>query len=231
MKPKNLFLMVFILFLMPACKSPEGNIYKIDPRTFVENKITLDDLADDIIYIPLDNRYPIGQIYSSYKILKNSIYIAAQNIGIITFNRDGKMARKIGGFGRGPGEYLYCMSFAVDENTEAVYVMDRNNTIKVFSKNGNFLKSILLPKSEDGFNFSEIDFYYSNLFVSQYINMGHAEYNWIIIDTLGKLIKQKKNSIPAFPSRGGNSGGICKFKNKIYYWNQYNVPFSQFHLI
>ena len=33
---------------------------KLIPRTFVENKITLADIADDIKYIPLDDSIPLA---------------------------------------------------------------------------------------------------------------------------------------------------------------------------
>jgi len=219
MKPKYLH---YLLFLTISCNSPQRNLLEIDPRTFTDNKITLADIADDIAYIALDNSYPIGMTYPSYKILKNSIYISAKDLGVIRFDRQGKFPKTIGSIGRGPGEYIYCMSFSVDETSETVYVIDRDETIKVYSKGGKFLKSIPLPKCNDGFPFSEVEIYNSNLFVSQYINMGHAEYNWIIIDTLGNLLKQKKNSIPTFPSRVGSIGGTFKFNYRISYWNQYN---------
>lgn len=211
-----------LLLLTISCISPKSNLLEIDPRSFTDNNITLADIADEITYIPLDNSFPIGMTYSTYKILRNSIYISAKDIGVIRFDRNGKFPSIIGNIGRGPGEYIYCMSFAVGETSETVYVKDRDETIKVYSKEGIFLKSIPLPKCNDGSKFSEVEIFYSYLFVSQYINMGHGEYNWIIMDTLGNLISQKKNSIPTFPSRGGSSGGTYKFKDKISYWNQYN---------
>ena len=208
---------------MLSCQSQNNNndVIRIDPLNFKENGISLSELAQDIIYIRIDNHYPIGLIYA-VKIIKKSIYLSTQNTGILVFNRNGRFIRKIGSKGRGPGEYIYCMSFAVDENSETVYVRDKDQTIKVYSKGGKFLKNIPLPKCNDGSHFEEVEIFNSYLFVSQYINMGHAEYSWIIMDTLGNLIKQKKNSIPTFPSRIGSIGGTFKFKDKISYWNLYN---------
>jgi hypothetical protein len=52
--------------------------------------------------------------------------------------------------------------------------------------------------------------------------MGSAKYNWIVTDTLGNLISQKKNSIPSFKNILGPDGGTYKFKDRIFYFNSYN---------
>lgn len=51
--------------------------------------------------------------------------------------------------------------------------------------------------------------------------MGHAEYCWDILDTLGNVIQEKKNPIQTFYSNWGGSGGIYKFNNQIGYWDTY----------
>jgi hypothetical protein len=217
------FLIVNSSILVSSCTSSESSPYQIDPRTFVENELSLSEMADDISYIALDNSFPIPPInYTSINILKNSIYLSVRDIGIIRFNRDGSMPKVIGKRGRGPGEWYYCMSVAVDERTESIYVMDNNNEIKVYYKSGDFRGTIKLPKSEDGFDFFGIAFFNSKLFASQYINMGHAKFNWIILDTLGNIIKEKLNPIPTFKCNIGVGGGTFKFEDKISYWNHYN---------
>lgn len=214
---------VLILFISFSFNAHQSIFGQINPRKFVDNKIQLSDIADNITYIPLDNSFPISIIYStSFNILQNAIYLSARDIGIIRFYRDGSMPKVIGKKGRGPGEWQYCMSIAVDDRTETVYVMDSNNEIKIYNKNGIYLRSIKIPKSEDGYDFSGITFYNSRLFASQYISMGHAKYNWIILDTLGNIIKQKLNPIPTFTSNMGGGGGIFKFEDKLSYWNWYN---------
>lgn len=218
MKAKYLFL---LLPIMISCKSSKSSLYEFDSSTLVENKINLADIADDITYIPIDSCFPIGPIYT-FKFTDNSIYLSTREEGIIVLNRDGKIEREIGKKGRGPGEYFLHSRFTVDDRTETVYVMDIDNKVKVYSKKGNFIRSFSLPECEDGFRFSKIDFYKSNLFVSQFFNMGHAEYNWIIIDTLGNVIKYKKNSVPTFPGDCGARGGTYFCENNIYYWDYYN---------
>ncbi len=193
----------------------------IDPPSFVGNEFKLSEISDAINYIPLDNKFPIGIIYS-VKFTGNSVFLSAKDLGVIRFNREGKEPQIYGAVGRGPEEYVYCMSYAVNNKTDAVYVMDRNNVIKVFANNGRYLKNINLPKSKSGFCFDNIEWFNSYLFVSQNISMCHAEYNWIILDTLGTIINRKRNSIPEFQGREGAGGGTYTFSNKIFYWNWYN---------
>jgi hypothetical protein len=200
--------------------SQDNKLFSFDPRVLSEKDIKLGDIADDIIYIPLDNKYPLG-VSPAFEITNNSIFINSKD-GLIALNRQGKTARKIGSVGRGPGEYLFGGFFAVDNKTETAYVKDQNFVIKVYSKNGNFIRSINLPKSEDGNDFWTVNIFHSKLFLPQYINMGRAKYNWIIIDTLGNVIREKKNSIPPFPCNFGAKGGTYKFKEEIFYFNFYN---------
>lgn len=214
---------VLIIFVTFSFDSHQLIFGQINPRKFVDNKIQLSDIADDITYIPLDNSIPISKPYStSINILKNYIYLSVRDIGIIRFNKDGSIPKVIGKNGRGPGEWQYSMSVAVDDRTGTIYVMDSNNEIKVYNKNGSYRRDLKLPESQDGFNFTGVTFYNSQLFASQFINMGHAKYNWIIIDTLGNIIKQKLNPIATFSSNMGGSGGTFKFEDKISYWNWYN---------
>ena len=89
-----------------SCSSIDNSLIEINPEKFTENKITLSDIADDIDYIPLDNSTAIGLIYS-YKMTNNSIYLSAKDIGILEFDREGKLVEKIGKPGRGPGILLF----------------------------------------------------------------------------------------------------------------------------
>ena len=215
--------LALLAILICSCNTSDSGLYQIDPSTFGDNAIKLTDIADDITYIPLDNSFPIAQIYpTSINILENTIYLSARDIGIIKLTRDGEMPKVIGRRGRGPGEWYYCMSIAVDPRSETVYVMDYNNEIKAYFKSGVFKGILKLPGNEDGFCFSQISIYNSNLFASQYTNMGHAKYNWIILDTLGNILSYKFNPIPTFASNMGGRGGTFKFGDKISYWDWYN---------
>jgi hypothetical protein len=215
---ERMCLIILLLIIFVPCKSQTIYFYEINPPTFIENKIVLSEIADDINYIPLDNSLPLGRILNIQKV-NDSFYASVQKIGLLAFNKDGKLARKIGDIGRGPGEYLVYLNFAIDRNTEAIYVMD-NNTIKTYSKGGNFIRNIPLEKY--GGYFRGIEFLNSKLLASEFIVIGKAKYNWIILDTLGNLLNEKLNFIPAFKTRMAGIGGTYNFNNKIGYWDLFN---------
>ena len=196
-------------------------IIQIDPRTFTGREFKLSDIADHINYIPLDNSIPIGPI-SSFIIRNNSIYLSIEDLHLIKFDIKGKNPQPVGRNGRGPGEYLYCTYYTVDNKTGNIYLRGKRESILVYSPNGVFIRELLLPHCDDGSLFHAMEFLDSSLFIAQYIDGGHAKYNWVIIDTLGNILSYKENYLPSFISHTGQSGGIYKFKDKISYWETYN---------
>lgn len=210
---------LLLFFLILSCKSNHNALYEFDPRTLKENKITLSEIADYITYIPLDNSNPFSLIYGPKYFINNTIYLSALNSGVIAFDRKGQYLRRIGSIGRGPGEYIYYYQFTVDDKSETVYVLD-SNIIKVYSKTGNFLRSISLK--EFGDMVVAVEFYNSRLFVTFALQSVDNKYDWIILDTLGNLVKKKERTIPPFKSNWPISGGIYKFNNGIYNWNTFN---------
>ncbi len=216
MKQAYLLLLCLIAY---SCSSTDSNLYEINPEEFTVNKITLSDIADDIKYIPLDNSTAIGLIYT-YKITESSIYLSVKDIGILEFDHEGKLLRKIGSHGRGPGEYYYYMHFDFDPNAKSVYVLE-NNIIKVYTGNGQFQRNITL-KEYGGRIFDDINFFNGKLLITENIYMGQAKYSWLILDTVGMLIKSKHNPIPIFNSNLPSAGGTYKFDGKIVCWELYN---------
>jgi hypothetical protein len=214
----NYIYLPLILFLTFSCNSSKNNLYEFNPRNLDENRITISQIAEDINYIPLDNSYKIRTV-SHVEITKNSIFLSS-NEGVLKFTHDGKMVRKIGSKGRGPDEYIHCANFTVDDINETVYIKDRGNIIKVFSKYGSYLRSI--PLQEIGSGIDVIEFYNSKLFVSYFLQFGDSQYNWIIIDTLGRIIKKKERTIPNFVSNWLEGSSTYKYESQLFYWNPYN---------
>jgi hypothetical protein len=203
--------------LVLSCDSQNVMHFEFNPKTLVENPITLSDIADEIIYIPLDNQYPITDVHNP-KITHNAIYLFTPN-GIIAFGRDGKTSGKIGSRGRGPDEYLSGFNFTIDPKSETIYVLNRDKQIKVFSRNGKYIRSISL---EDNVGSPDlIDLYDSNLFLSYFLQFDNAVYDWVILDTIGNIIKKKERSIPTFTSNFGTNSVTYIFDKGIHYWNPY----------
>lgn len=206
-------LLIFLIVLSVSAQ-------EIDPRKFIDNKITLSDIADDIKYIPLDDTFPIGSILS-HRILTNSIYICTKELGVIRFDKNGRNPIKIGRYERGPGEYATCWSFDVDEKSGTIYVLDWRKIV-VFSKKGEFLRSISLPECDEGNCFTRIEFFQNNIFLAEFITNGQAKYDWIIKDRNGNTINEKINLISPFQSRVSARGGTYEYNGSLGYWNYYN---------
>jgi hypothetical protein len=215
-------LLVSLAFLAISCKSPDHGLYEIDPRTFVENKITLADIADDISYIPLDDTIPIGITYS-IEIKAKNIYISMKDIGIVQYDRQGTFVRIIARKGRGPGEFQYGHDFAVDERTGNIFVVDHSYITKVYSNNGTFLREISLKNigGEIGWG-GDIAIFNSLLFYPNSLGTGNSKYAWVFLDTLGNLVASKKNSVPPFQTNAGRDAAIYKFGNRLFYYNFFN---------
>jgi hypothetical protein len=213
--------MLFSLCLIKfSCKQEQTSPYEIGPRIFVDNKITLSEIADEITYIPLDNIFPIGITYT-LRITRDHIYLSIKDVGIVQFDRYGNFVRKVGSRGSGPGEYRYGMEFAIDNLTDNLYVLDPG-IVKVYSSSGFFLRDIKTKAYSGGFGFRDIEIYNSLLFLSDNMPNGNSKYNWVFLDTLGKLIAKKDNSVPPFENNFEMNVGIYRFEDKIFYFNYYN---------
>jgi hypothetical protein len=204
---------------MVACRKSESGIYEFNPENIIGNKMDLSEIADDIFYVPLDNRYPISLIYKIF-FTKEAIYLNTRDVGILKFTLDGKLVTKIGSIGRGPSEYTNYLNFAVDVNKETVYVKDRHNRIQEYSGNGAFLKTLNI--NDYGGTIELISIFNSKLFVFNSLPYGNAKYNWIILDTLGSLIKTKVRPDPIFDGNYSGRSETYFASENLCYWNTYN---------
>jgi hypothetical protein len=220
---KKIFFLTLLTF---SCISHESSLYQIDPDKWVEKTFLLSNIADDIVYIPIDDSIPVNVLPPPrVQILNNSVFISvgigsvAEAAGIVKYNKSGRLISKIGVRGRGPGEYT-SWNFTVDYKTGIIYILDNDNKIKIYSENGNFIREIPLKKFGD--NFDKVDVYSSKLIVSSFLRYGESEYDWIVLDTLGNLITAKKNTVPPFKDNPGLSGTTYFYKNTLFYTNYYN---------
>jgi hypothetical protein len=212
---------LLLVFLLVSCKQHERSLYEFDPAKLSENEILLSVIADDIQYTPLENCFPLSNINSAYDpvIVKNAFFIYDDKIGILKFDRDGRFLQKIGSKGRGPGEYVYGNTFTVDERTGSIYVHDINNVVRIYDKSGNFRNSFSLEKYGGAIDILRI--FNSSLFVSYNLQFDDAKYEWIILDTLGNLIKLKERTMPIFESNYLMGGGTFIYDQSLNYWNQF----------
>lgn len=204
-----------------SCKSNDDGLFKFDPGGLKENNISLSFMADDISYIPLDNSIKVGPVHHNFKFTGDAMYFAVTSEGIIKFDRSGNFERKIGAIGRGPSEYNVYNDFSVDPGGSLIYVRNNSNgPVKVYSENGIFIKDIIIDESIGSIGITE--FYDSKLILFYEVLFNKLKYNWIVFDTLGKVIKKKELTIPEVNSGWSGSSGTYRFKNNLYYWDTYN---------
>ncbi len=215
----KIFGFLFMVFLITSCKSSDDEILQIDLDKSAGTEITLSAIADEISYIPLDNSYPMSIYFQRAEIIDDMIYLREKDNGMFVLDKSGKMVRKYGNRGRGPEEYILGNRFAIDREDRVLYLLDKKRILK-FSLDGPYLGDISLEKYPRGFN--EIRFRDSKLLLFEYIELGEAVYDWIVIDTVGNLIKEKFNYVPPFKTNSFYPGGVFEYGDMIYYWNSHN---------
>ena len=119
MKAKGL--LCFFLMTM-SCSSPDNDIIEVDFERISDNKITLSAIADDITYVALDNNYPMS-IFYWVEIFNDTIYVDEKDNGMFSLDMTGKMIRRYGSRGRGPGEYVYGLRFTIDRENRIIFLL------------------------------------------------------------------------------------------------------------
>jgi len=192
-----------------------------DPKT-----LKLSDIADEIRYIQIEKKYNIGYL-SGLRVYPEYIFLNAKDIGVVRYNREGRDGTLIGKIGRGPGEYPIVRSYTFNACRDEIYILSSGSEILVYKTDGKFDRSIPLKSFNNSFD--EIDMLGENILLSEYIIYGNAVYNWIILNTDGNILSQKKNPVPAFKNRAAINGGTCEYRNSILYWNIYNDTVYRIH--
>jgi len=157
----------------------------------------LSEIALDIEYIPLEftPECPL-KIGLEWDVEVSSSDIFVLSGKVYRFDRNGKYLNSIGSHGRGPGEYVLALGFAVDTVAGRIYLHSHERQIHVYDYSGKHIRSIRTNNSTV-FN----RFYFLNhtnelfcLGVEQYAL--HYPDNYVIksADTLGN-IRFAKNSL------------------------------------
>jgi hypothetical protein len=217
MYTKLLLFISFSVIYIFACTPADKTLFEFNLEKLKETEMTLLEIAEDISYIPLDNSIPVNNIPP--RMVDDAIYAWSTDIGILVFNIEGKYAGKIGSIGRGPGEYLRYGDVGVDGKSKRVYVLDGKGIIKAFSESGRFIRSF--PLDEYGDAIENIEFFNSVIFVKYCIQFDNADYEWIICDTLGNVIKKQNRHLPKFTANWGERCPIYKFEDRLSYYDPF----------
>ena len=215
---KHLYFSIVALILF-SCASVDRELYEFDPRKVRDKEVFLSDIAEDIKYIPLDDSIPIGRL-TEISIGNDDIILDEATTGLLRYDLRGNLLNRIGSKGRGPNEYLYSMFFTRDNETGYIYnFSDRNNTVKVFSKEGNMIRDFRLDVGEA--QIVRVVFFNSRLFIQTDMRYDVNDFEWIVCDTLGRVLKTQKRHLPKFSTNYSGTGLPNIFSDRITYYNDW----------
>jgi hypothetical protein len=179
---------IIIVFILPCIKHNfifAQQIIKVDIENAIgSNKhLKLSEIVDEIDYIPLETTRDnyIGYI-EKIKFVENLIFVQTFNpSSLYSFNYDGQFITKIGNQGKGPNEYNFLASFAINEKCQEVIIYGlQPSKILIYDYDG------ILKKELNGFDSKldhvfDIEFISQNSFVKMQSNsFGNTPFSYII---------------------------------------------------
>jgi len=182
-----------------------------------ESELSISQIADDIVYIPLDNYIPLAYIMKV--VYRDGDYFVKDNKStFLRFNQNGEQINSIGKRGRGPGEYMYIVDFVVHPETGNIFIIsDKEGKMLVYSAKGKFVKAIELTKRHA----KSIGISADNLFLFYLDGREHNEENMELLDVNGNLIKSYTNNYKFERGKGilGLSGEclMYSFEDKLHF--------------
>jgi len=171
----------------------------------------MSDVIDSLEYIKLEynSKFPIGFIsdYERPHITNDYIFIAcSHSAGLLQYKRSGEFVRKIGSYGRGPGEYLQLKGFVIDEKMGIIYTIPnwKKSIGKYDYHSGKFLSEIPIldldgqPVSENNiFNLSLLcdNYGFANLYGGNRTKMEECDIFYTIDMTNGRIVHRERSKI------------------------------------
>jgi hypothetical protein len=189
---KSLLLLAIVMLISTRA---DCQPVRIDLRKMPEKRaLKLSEIGvTNIQYIPLETS-PDCMIKSIRNIIFGRDFFLIQYFADINmFRYDGKFVTKIGTIGRGPEEFTIPHGMDINLKTGSIYVADGfQQKFLVYNKNGKVLRTFKTPITGPlSFAFTDdgILCYYHN-------HMGITVNSFILIDTLGNIIRTFPNRYP-----------------------------------
>ena len=202
-KNVEIFIMVkymFLLFLLFLQSWGCVDNKKADP---IVKDVSASVIADSLAYVPLET--------SSNCLIKyvNQIGLDDKNIFIrddkkvLRFSIDGKFICNIGNIGEGPGEYICCGGFDIDQKKVFLWSIFAHR-ILVYDYDGSFLSSVEVKNRNITDMFVMNDTIYLNFETTSHSIMGRDSF--LLLGLNGKTIF----------SDAGQITGIDKYQKRVY---------------
>ena len=186
----TLFLMFLSFVFPPGCSKHEPGEAGVFPTTIYEQEFFLDDIASELTVTVLDYdsvlvaRIMDIQYHHPYLYVRSA---ALEGVGRLSlFSLDGKLIRSMDNTGRGPGEYLIIQQFGIDDNG-TIYINTRHKIV-VYDSNLNYMRDIKWPLD---LNRAAMHVHNNHIYLFPEYFDELPEYDWIVLDTLGKIVSTK----------------------------------------
>ncbi len=222
---------ILVISLETASCQTSNNKEQSKIRTFdlrEQPKISEVKLSDlgfvDIDYIPLETNDQsvvshFGLKSVGFKFIAcNAFYIIQQYNTILKFRDDGSFVSRIGKIGRGPEEFQVAHDIDIYKENQRLYLVSGwQDKFNVYSESGEFVRSFKIPfhaPIQFRFDNDKILCYFDNL-------QGNIENSFVVIDTLGKIIKNFPNKYPFTLNKKGATGVgrenlFYQFNNRLF---------------
>jgi len=162
----------------------------------------LSDFADSVTYVALETtEESVLPEFSNVVPVEDGYLIPTRKGPLYYFDSSGKYVRKIGSFGRGPGEYLMSMFSQYCWESDLVYIPDiMQNRIFLYSLDGIWLSSINFEERISGCHV----FPNGNVLLAiPYDTINENSWTFRIIDSTGELVSQTSDDLFKPPKWGG----------------------------
>lgn len=216
---KKTRLTLLLIFSLVFCNCSKDNIELpvITPANLLRNEISLFDIAENIVYIPLDQ----GIILSSILDVKKSnmgFYIKTSE-GLFHYDNQGRYKFQIGRKGKGPEEYTFVKDFEIVQQKQQIFILC-DTKVKIFNFNGDYLRSFDTPNKN---RYNELEIIQNMIVFPEGIGLSKLENEWYLCDLEGKVMMQKNNSLKYQERRVSYKANLVfEDGNRMFYWNQLN---------
>ena len=183
------------------------------------NKIFLSQLCSRVktVILETNKNVLLGKV-NDMQIYKGWIFVLDRdhNVGVYTFDKEGKYIRKYGNRGFGPGEYLSVSDFTIDTENSIIYLMDyeSNQILKYKISTGEYIDKINL----DNNNIRCFHIQYTNgkLYTDvEYVNVFETG---CMIQEINPLTgKQKKGWLDSYKYNKGWNGPLQRENESFFY--------------
>jgi len=162
----HVLIVIFVFLQFSSCEARSANtlsntipnpdlfVVDLDNAEIKRSILYLSSLFKNARCIALENHIDglVGDI-DKLIVHDNLLYVLDKKFakGLFVYNLDGKFIRRIGRFGRGPGEYSQLYDFTINTSQNEIIILD-HETMLVYDIRGNFLRNVRLQQIDGHVN-------------------------------------------------------------------------------